>query len=144
MPVFKDEQQLFECIGEFVKKISTDEVVGPTIKCCDLVIKYQFSNPDCEITVDAKNLCQEDAYFNVYCGESNLQPDVIMVMDADIAHQYCIGTLDLITALTRRHIIARGPVHKIMRLLPSLRPAHTMYKQHLQDIKFEELNQQMA
>jgi len=66
MAVFKDERQLFECIGEFIKKVSLNEAVGPTIKCCGLVIKYQFSNPDCEITIDAKNLCQEEAYFNVY------------------------------------------------------------------------------
>ncbi len=144
MTVFRDEQHLYECIGEFIKKVSMDEVVGPNIKCCGLIIKYQFASPACEITIDARNLCQENTYFNVYCGESNLQPDVIMFMEADVAHRFWNGTLDLITALTRRQIIARGPVHKIMRMLPSIKPAHVMYRQHLKEIEFQELNQQMA
>lgn len=142
--VFRDEQQVYECIGEFIRQVSKDEVVGPNIKCCGLIIKYQFTNPPCEITIDARNLCRENAYFNVYCGESCLQPDVILIMEADIAHRFWCGSLDLITALTRRQIIARGPVHKVMRMLPSIRPVHSIYREHLKKIDFQELNQQMA
>ncbi|NMA91675.1 MAG: hypothetical protein GX973_00935 [Firmicutes bacterium] len=136
--VFKDEQHLYRCIGEFIKKISMHEEIGPKYKYCGLIIKYQFDNPASEITIDAKNICQENGYFKVYCGKSDLEPDLTLVMEADIAHRCWSGSLDMITALTRRQIVARGPVHIFMRMLPSLKkPSRSIYKQHLKEIEFQ-------
>ena len=47
-------------------------------------------------------------------------PDVEMTMKADIAHQFWHGKINLMAALARRQIIAKGPIPKILKLLPAV------------------------
>jgi len=56
-----------------------------------------------------------------------------MSMDADFAHQFWHGKANLVSALTRRQVKARGNVPKTIKLLPILKPAYALYPQFLRE-----------
>jgi hypothetical protein len=62
-----------------------------------------------------------------------------MTMKADVAHQFWHGKVNLMAALTRRQIIAKGPIPKILRLLPAVEPVYSMYPKLLREIGREDL-----
>jgi len=62
-----------------------------------------------------------------------------MSMNADFAHKFWHGKANLVTALTRRQVAAKGNVPKTLKLLPILKPAYELYPQFLEEKGLEEL-----
>ena len=68
-----------------------------------LIIRFSYTNPNCEITIDAT---KEPIQFCF--GFCELKPSVDMSMQADTAHQFSFGKVNLVSALTRGTIVARS------------------------------------
>lgn len=109
---------------------SHDPGIGTKIRESNLIIRFIYENPSSCITVDAKN---EPArgYFTIYRGDNALEADVTMDMTADIAHQFWLGKVNLMAALTRGDMRAKGPIPAIMKMLPAIKPAFNIYREHL-------------
>lgn len=134
MAVFQSAQELYEAIAGYFHKAKFDAEIGPKIAKSGLVIRFEYSDPDSVITVDCKRPEPEGAYFAIIEGDNDLNPDVLMTMKADIAHQFWLGKVNLLAALNRRQIVAKGPIPKILALLPAIKPAYEQYPQHLREI----------
>ncbi len=52
MPVFKDAEQLYDCIGGVLEYLRADETVADAFRKSGLVIRFKYSDPDSEITID--------------------------------------------------------------------------------------------
>jgi putative sterol carrier protein len=130
MAVFKDADHLYQCIAGMMDICSKDDSMGSKIREAELIIRFVYHDPDSQITVDARNPA-EDGYFTVYRGENDLEPEVVMEMSADIAHRFWLAKVNLVSALTRGEMKAKGPIPKIMKLLPAIKPAFAIYKDHL-------------
>ena len=52
-----------------------------------------------------------------------MEPEVVMSMEADTAHRFWLGQVNVTTALARGQIKASGPVAKILKLVPLTKPA---------------------
>ncbi|MBF0497796.1 MAG: hypothetical protein HQK58_14680 [Deltaproteobacteria bacterium] len=61
-------------------------------------------------------------------------------MKAEIAHKFWYGKVNLTAALARRQMTAKGPIPKIMALLPAIKPAYAMYPKYLDDNGFQIYN----
>ena len=55
-------------------------------------------------------------------GPSDLDPEVVMALEADTAHRFWLGKVNVTVALARGQIKAKGPVAKILRLVPIVKP----------------------
>lgn len=139
MPVFRDDKDLYYCIAGMMEKATTDKAMGEKVRDSGLIIRFVYDNPKAMITIDAKNEPPEGTFFRVLTGENDLVPDVLMTMDADVAHRFWLGKVNLTAALTRREIVAHGPITKILKLLPAIKPAYTLYPEHLKEIGRGEL-----
>src|ERR1019366_2298302 len=62
-------------------------------------------------------ICDEESEGKVDLGETQLEPEVIMTMDADTAHRFWLGKVNVTMALARGQIKAKGPVAKILKLV---------------------------
>jgi hypothetical protein len=60
-------------------------------------------------------------------------------MKADVAHKFWFGKVNLVAALARRQMIAKGPVPKILKLLPAIKPSYAIYPKYLEE-GFKEYN----
>jgi putative sterol carrier protein len=76
---------------------------------------------------------QEDAPAQVDCGSSGLEPEVLMTMEADTAHRFWLGKVNVTVALARGQMKAKGPVAKILKLVPLVKPVFPRYKKLLED-----------
>jgi hypothetical protein len=54
-------------------------------------------------------------------------------MNADFAHAFWHGKANLVSALTRRQVKAKGNVPKTIKLLPILKPSYALYPKFLAD-----------
>ena len=136
--IFKDAEELYHCIADMMETCSLDDTLGAKIRAGDLIIRFVYHNPESQITVDARNPATI-GYFTVYRGENDLEPDVLMEMEADIAHRFWLGKVNLVSALSRGEMKAKGPIQKIMKLLPAIKPAFNIYPEHLRALGYSHL-----
>jgi hypothetical protein len=136
MSIFKDYDELYACMGRLYDEAKRDSRIAPKIKDSHLVIQFRYDDPRAVVTINAAAPpSQPGAYFDVLWGEdTGLKPDVEMSMKADIAHQFWHGKINLMVALARRQIIAKGPIPKILKLLPAVEPMYQMYPRLLREM----------
>lgn len=70
-------------------------------------------------------------YNRVILGPTDIKPEIYMTMKADIAHEFWLGKVNLLAALSRRQIVAKGPIPKALKLLPAIKPAYSLYAEFL-------------
>jgi putative sterol carrier protein len=132
--VFKDADMLYDILIDFYEKLKEDPQIGTSLQKTGLCIQFKYKNPDAVITIDATGEA-----IQLIQGEFDGKPEVTMSMNADFAHKFWHGKANLITALTRRQVVAKGNVPKTLKLLPILKPAYDLYPQFLREKGLEEL-----
>lgn len=140
MPVFRDADQFYDCIGTLMDRAKRDPEVGLKIAKSNIVIRFQYWNPDATTTVNAKTPPpQEGDYVDVIHGPCDLDADVVMSMEADVAHQFWLGKVNLVAALSKGQIKATGPISKIIKLLPAVKPLYKQYPALLREKGYSEM-----
>lgn len=138
MAVFKDADQLYELLGGLFDDLTKDENIAKKFAASGLVIHFVYTEPDAEIWLDASE--KDPDNLGVVTGPAeDLTAEVEMSMKADVAHQFWLGNVNLMVALTRKQIVAKGPIPKIMKLLPVIKPAYEVYKNMLREKGLEEM-----
>ena len=126
---FKDEQDLYDNIGKLLQDLLVDEELAPKFRKANTIVQWQYRDPEAQITV--RMLEDEDGQVDL--GPTELEPEVVMTMEADTAHRFWLGNVNVTVALARGQMKARGPVAKILKLLPLVKPVFPRYRQQLQD-----------
>lgn len=140
MAVFKDAAALYECLGTLFDTVAQDPVLGPKLGGTGLIIRFVYTDPDSQITVDTKGPpAQAGRHFTIHHGPNDLKPEVLMTMKADIGHTFWLGKVNLVFALARRQIVAEGPIPKILKLLPIISPTYKLYPEILKKLGKENL-----
>lgn len=127
MAVFESSEKFLAVITGFFRHMAAEQSVAEKLLASKLVIRFIYSQPDAIVVVD----CSGDQ-IDVRAGDSETEAEVEMTMAADVAHQFWFGKVNLTRALTRREIIARGPIPKILKLLPAIKPVYALYPQYLE------------
>jgi putative sterol carrier protein len=129
MAYFKDADDVYATIGKLFQDLSEDEELSPKFGKANTIVQYQYREPESQITV--KLIDGEDG--QVDFGETTLEPEVVMTMDADTAHRFWLGKVNVTVALARGQMKAKGPVAKILKLVPLTKPIFPRYRQQLED-----------
>jgi len=103
---FKDADEVYATIGKLFQDLAEDEEMAPKFRKANTIVRYEFRNPDSTITTRL----QEGQPGDVDFGESKMEPDVTMAMEADTAHKFWLGQVNVTVALARGQIKAKGPV----------------------------------
>ncbi len=128
MTYFKDEPEVYEHIGRLFVDMMADEQLATQFKRADTIVQYRFRDPDSTITV--KMLDGEDTQVDL--GPTELAPEVVMSMDADTAHRFWLGRVNVTVAMAKGQIKAKGPVAKILKLVPLVKPVFPRYHAQLE------------
>jgi putative sterol carrier protein len=121
---FKDAEEVYETIGKLFAELAVDEELAPKFRQANTIVQYQHRDPESTITVRLL----EDQPTEVEFGETEMEPEVVMSMEADTAHRFWLGRVNVTTALARGQIKASGPVAKILKLVPLTKPVFPRYK----------------
>jgi putative sterol carrier protein len=132
---FKDAQEVYDTIGKLFAEIAEDEDLGSKFRQANTILQYDYREPDSKITIRLK----EDEPGEVVFGETEMEPEVVMSMEADTAHRFWLGKVNVTVALARGQIKAKGPVAKILKLVPLTKPVFPRYKAQLEADGHEDL-----
>jgi hypothetical protein len=125
---FSDEQEVYRYLGQLFLDLLDDPELAPKFRTANTIVQYRYRNPDSQITVKLIE-AQEG---QVDLGPTRLEPEVVMTMDADTAHRFWLGKVNVTVALARGQMKARGPVAKILKLVPLTKPVFPRYKAQLE------------
>jgi putative sterol carrier protein len=132
---FKDEQEVYRYIGKLFEDLAQDEELGPKFRKANTIVQYQYRDPESQITI--KMLDGQDSQVDL--GPTELSPEVVMSMEADTAHKFWLGKVNVTVALARGQIKAKGPVAKILKLVPLVKPVFPRYEAQLKSEGREDL-----
>jgi SCP-2 sterol transfer family len=125
---FRDEQEVYDHIGRLFQDLMRDEELLPRFLNANTIVQYAFRDPESRITV--KMLEGEEPQVDL--GPTDLDPEVTMTMDADTAHRFWLGKVNVTVALARGQMKAKGPVAKILKLVPLVKPVFPRYRAQLE------------
>ena len=135
MAYFENAQEVYDTIGKLFADLAQDEELAAKFRKANTIVQYQYREPESLITV--KLIEGEDG--QVDCGPTNMEPEVVMTMEADTAHRFWLGKVNVTVALARGQMKAKGPVAKILKLVPLVKPVFPKYKQQLANAGREDL-----
>jgi putative sterol carrier protein len=132
---FKDADEVYRFIGKLFQDLARDEELAPKFQKANTIVQYQYRDPESQVTVSLR----EDDDGRVDLGETTMEPEVVMTMDADTAHRFWLGKVNVTVALARGQMKARGPVAKILKLVPLTKPIFPRYRKMLEDAGRQDL-----
>lgn len=135
MAYFKDADEVYRYIGTLFEQLAEDEELAPKFRKANTIVQYRYRDPESQITVELT----EDGDGRVDCGETTMEPEVVMTMDADTAHRFWLGKVNVTVALARGQMKAKGPVAKILKLVPLTKPIFPRYRALLEQDGREDL-----
>jgi len=137
---YRDADHLYEIYGYFMERILTDEKRGPKMAKANIIIKFIYTDPDCEITIDLKNPPEKEGYYgNYYLGPCDLKEDVWSKQSADFSHSFWHGFENPVAAVTKGKIKQGGKITAMLKLLPVVRPAFKMFPVILEEMGYGDL-----
>ena len=119
MAIFETSDQLYSYISELFEEIATLPEAQDALKSLTLNVQFNYSAPDCEMTLTAAN--GEYSIARGTCDDTT--PDVELTMTGDVAYKFWTGELNIMRAITTREIGVIGSLGKVMRLAPLIKTA---------------------
>jgi hypothetical protein len=132
MTPFVDSAEFEAMITAFFRHAAADPSIGARLLASDIVIRFTYTDPAAVVLID----CSGDQ-IAVQPGDAHSPAEVHLTMPAEVAHRFWFGKVNLTKALARREIVARGPIPRILKLLPAIRPAYDLYPQFLREHGYE-------
>jgi hypothetical protein len=133
MALFESSDKFEQVIAGFFRFVAEVPEIADKLLASRLVIRFIYTEPDVVVVVDCSG-----EQIEVRPGDSETKAEVEMSMKADIAHQFWFGKVNLTRALTRRDMIAKGPIPRILKLLPAIKPAYALYPTYLEENGYSE------
>lgn len=136
MAYFNDADDVYATLGRFLTAFAADPEAASALRRADTTLQLRLRQPDCTVTLRTP---QDEQPAQVDCGDTTLQPEVVLQMNADDAHRFWLGRLNIAVALARGDVRARGPSAKILTVVPLVKPALPRYRATLEAAGREDL-----
>jgi putative sterol carrier protein len=119
MTVFKDKEQMMGMLTELWSYVIKETECGPKLKEYEINIKYIIKDPNGYLFVDHDEVITGD--------EANKDAVITMELSSETVHQFWLKKIKLPVALATRKIKSKGPIPKVLKILPYLKPVYEHY-----------------
>jgi putative sterol carrier protein len=123
MAFFADANEVDKYIGGVFRAAADHPESGPKFKTADLIMKVIYTDPDIEMNILMRDPMQ------VIAGPIDEEADVTLMMRADTADKFWRGEYNLAVGMAKGEVKAKGPVNKILKLVPLTKPLFPMYRE---------------
>jgi hypothetical protein len=132
---YRSADELFEIYGYFLDRLLRDSKVGAKMATAGVVIKFIYTDPDCQVTIDLKNPPAKPGYYGTfYLGPCDVKEDVWSEQSADHSHRFWHGYDNPIASVAKGKVKQGGDVMAMLRLLPVVKPAFKMFPMILEEM----------
>jgi hypothetical protein len=124
--VFEDEAEVYEYLGGIFRRGMQDEALVEKLRPSGVVLRITYTEPDAVLTVDMPN---SQLYEGAGAGP---EPNVELFMTADTGNRFWLGKVVLPVALAKGEVRAKGPVAKLLKVLPLAKGLFGPYREQLE------------
>jgi hypothetical protein len=121
MAFFTDDGEVYRYVGGIFREAADHPQVGPRLRAAGITLQLHLTDPDAQLTVRFADPIE------VAEGGTDTPADVHLYMPADVADRYWRGDYNLAIGLAKGQVRSRGPVNKILRLVPLTKPLFPIY-----------------
>ena len=126
MAAFTDEAEVYEFLGGVFRRGMEDAELVAKLKPSGVVLRITYTDPAAVITVDMANA-------EIFEGaDKGPQPNVELYMSADTGNKFWLGKVVLPVALAKGQVRAKGPVAKLLKVLPLAKGLFGPYRESLE------------
>ena len=136
---YRDAEQLYEIYGYFMNKVLSDDRIGQKMLKAGIIIKFIYTDPDAEITIDLKNPPPPGKFGTFYLGPTDIKEDVWSKQSADQSHKFWHGHENPIAAVARGKVKQGGKVTAMLKLLPVVKPFFKSFPGVLEEMGYADL-----
>lgn len=122
MPYFESDTEAYKYLAGVWHQAKAHPEVGPALASAGIVLQLRYSDPECQTTVALQDPIE------IHEGDTDLEPDVVLTLSCDDADKYWRGELNLAVALAKGTAKSKGPVNKILKLVPRTKPMFPLYR----------------
>jgi putative sterol carrier protein len=115
MAHFESDAEVYDQLGGILNNLVYNAERRALLLQADAVVQFAFRDPNATVTLDVR----ANKTPRVELGESRLRADVVLSMDADTGKALLTGELSPTIALARGDVRTKGPVAKVLRLVPA-------------------------
>ncbi len=112
MPVFKDDSQFYDVLGELMKEVILDPKIKRKLEKTKLTMKFITSDPDTRVWINHDQVVTGD--------DADKDAAITLSFPADLAHQFYLKQLSVGDVLKFKEVKMKGMLPKLMSLLPLL------------------------
>ncbi len=124
MSVFKDTNHMYEVLGDLWNHVVNESEFGPKLREFGVSYKFVMKEPDGYIWVGGDKVLTGE--------EANQDAVITMELSGDTAHAFWLRKLTLPVALATKKIKSKGPIPKVLKMLPFLKPVFEKYPEYCQ------------
>jgi hypothetical protein len=123
---FKDEAEVYEYLGGIFRHGMKDQELVEKLRPTGIVLRITYSEPDAVLTVDMPNSQIHEG------AGAGPEPNVELFMTADTGNRFWLGKVILPVALAKGEVRAKGPVAKLLKILPLAKGMFGPYREQLE------------
>jgi putative sterol carrier protein len=131
MHAFGNTDELHRIMEGLWNHIAEDGAMSQQLVKTQLIVRFNYTEPEGQLTVDAS----DGHTLKVYVGKCDLEAHIEMTMKAEVANEFWSGALNVPAAFVAGKIRTRGPVQKVLALIPVIGPARSLYPAVVQRVK---------
>lgn len=123
MAAFGSEDEVHEFLGGVFRLGLDDPELAARLEPTGIVLRITYTDPDAVITVDMPGR-------ELHTGAGNgPDPNVELFMSADTGNRFWLGKVVLPVALAKGQVRAKGPVAKLLKVLPLAKQMFGPYRE---------------
>jgi|HigsolmetaAR201D_1030396.scaffolds.fasta_scaffold06270_5 hypothetical protein len=120
MAHYESDAELYEELGGILRNLLGNTERLTQLRHADAVVQFAFEQPDARVTIDVR----EGHDPRIDFGETELQPEVVLAMGADVGRAVLTGEKSIAVALAHGEIRTKGAAGKVLRIVPATVGAH--------------------
>ena len=128
MATFRSADELHATLGAFLAEITKAPDMRPKFTAADTSFLVTYTDPVGRTLVD----CTQDPPLVMNDPPDDATAEINLKMSADDAHRFWQGKLNMTVALAKKQVQVSGPMGKMLKLLPAMRPAFPRYREFLE------------
>ncbi|MBX8685914.1 sterol carrier protein [Mycobacterium vulneris] len=125
MAVFTDENEVYTYLGGIFQRAMEQNALADKLAKSGVILRIHYTDPNAKITVDMPNKVVETG------PDSSATPNVELFMTADTGNRFWLGKVNLTMAMARGTVRAKGPVPKLIKLIPQAKNLFPEYRSML-------------
>lgn len=122
MAAYKDTEQMYEVLGDLWNYVIRETECGQKLKEYEVTYKFVINEPSGNLFV---------SHNEVLTGSAASRDGVItMELSGETIHNFWLNRVNLPVALATRKIKSKGPIPKVLKMLPYLKPVYELYPRY--------------